>query len=138
VMAVLASFRGTCSRRKVGCVLADQRNRILATGYNGVASGLPHCIDHPCPGANLPSGTGLNLCQAIHAEANALISCRNPEDIYTCYSTASPCEQCIRFLLNTSCKRIVFAEIYPHIESERLWASQGREWVHIEKEKVWT
>lgn len=128
-MARLAATRGTCARRRVGCVLVDEQNRILATGYNGVASGLPHCIDHPCPGAGQPSGQGLHLCGAIHAEANALISCRNPEDIKTIYTTASPCINCTRLLLNTPCESIVFIEQYPHNESEILWTSQGRKWI---------
>jgi dCMP deaminase len=138
-MAELASYRGTCARRRVGCILVDRNNRVLSTGYNGVASGLPHCTDTPCPGAGLPSGTGLHLCQAIHAEANALISCRDPEDIYAAYCTASPCVQCVRMLMNTPCIKIVFAEEYPHSESRDLWTfnrvygRDDRQWIHIPK-----
>jgi len=73
-MAELVSTRATCARRKVGCVLVNSRKHILATGYNGVASGMPHCIDEPCPGANYPSGEGLDKCEAIHAEQNAFAS----------------------------------------------------------------
>jgi deoxycytidylate deaminase len=97
-----------------------------------VASGLPHCTDKPCKGASLPSGTGLNLCEAIHAEANALISCRDPEDIYAAYCSASPCVHCVRMLMNTPCVRIVFTEEYPHPESRDLWLGRpDREWLHI-------
>ena len=128
-MAKLVSTRGTCIRRQVGCVLVDARNHVLATGYNGVASGLPHCIDHPCAGANLPSGEGLSVCCANHAENNALISCRNPEDIKVLFSTTSPCIHCTRLLLNTSCETIVFIDEYPHEESKFLWESLGRRWV---------
>ena len=35
------SSRATCIRRAVGCVLVDEHGEILATGYNGVASGVP-------------------------------------------------------------------------------------------------
>lgn len=128
-----ASLRATCCRRQVGCVLVDEHSQIISTGYNGVASGLVHCIDTPCPGANLPSGTGLNLCEAIHAEANALIQCNRPQDVHYCYSTASPCINCLRMLLNTSCKHIVFSEEYPHPESKQLWEGQGRKWTHYQK-----
>lgn len=158
-MARLASTRSTCFRRNVGCILVNSRNRVLATGYNGVASGQPHCnfedpdqsyvklvgqfaplevpIRHPylCDGANSPSGTDLNRCKAIHAEMNALVSCGNPEDIFACYVTASPCIQCVRSLINTPCKRIVFEEVYPHPEAECEWKDSeivhGRTWVHF-------
>ena len=130
-IASVVAKRSTCARRKVGCVLVDKYDQILATGYNGVAKGLPHCIDEPCPGAALPSGTGLNTCQALHSEANALIQCRAINDIVTCYTTVSPCNNCIRMLLNTPCQLIVFSELYPHMDALDLWVSQGRHWIHI-------
>lgn len=129
-MARLVARRATCARRAVGCVLVDVNNHVLATGYNGVARTRPHCIDSPCKGAHQPSGTALHACEAIHAEANALIQCHDVDRIHTCYCTASPCVQCLRLLLNTSCGRIVFAEQYPHSESRDMWISAGREWVH--------
>lgn len=33
----------TCVRKGVGCVLLDVNGHVLSTGWNGVASGLPHC-----------------------------------------------------------------------------------------------
>jgi dCMP deaminase len=128
-MAKLVATRGTCIRRKVGCVLVNKRNHVIATGYNGVAAGFTHCLDHPCPGADQPSGSGLDMCEASHAEQSALLQCRDVYEIHTLYSTTSPCIQCIKLLLNTSCQRIVFAEEYPHGISKQLWLSAGREWV---------
>lgn len=125
MMAVLASTRGTCGRRRVGCVLVDRHNHVLATGYNGVASGVAHCTDVACPGRDLPSGTGLDKCEALHAEENALIQCTRPNDIDTVYSMASPCIHCVRRLMNTAARRIVFAEVYPHPESELLWTGRS-------------
>lgn len=42
-MATLVASRATCFRRAVGCVLVNERGHVLATGYNGVAAGQPHC-----------------------------------------------------------------------------------------------
>lgn len=131
-IAKLVARRATCARRQVGCVLVNEQNHILATGYNGVARGQPHCIDTACPGAHCASGTGLHLCQAIHAEQNALLQCRNITEIYAAYVTASPCVQCLRLLLNTSCQVIVFDQEYPHSESKDLWEADGREWRQYE------
>lgn len=131
-MAKLVSTRGTCPRRRVGCVLINKRGHVIATGYNGVASGLVHCTESPCPGANLSSGCGLDKCQALHAEQNALLQCRDVYEIDTAYITASPCITCTKLFLNSSCNRIVFTEEYPHAEASFLWQFAGRQWDKFE------
>lgn len=143
-LALLTAQRTTCCRRAVGCVLLNARGHVLATGYNGVAAGLPHCNDpedpilhrpgpfpRACSGANAPSGTNLDGCQAIHAEQNAMLQCKDVYSIHTCYVTASPCMTCVKLLLNTSCERIVFVEEYPHPEARKLWESAGRAWEQL-------
>ena len=119
-MARLIATRGTCRRRKVGCVLVNSRRHVLATGYNGVPSGFYHCTDAPCPGADYVSGEGLDKCEATHAEQNALLQCHDVHDIHTAYITCAPCVHCVKLLLNTSCKRIVFGERYTP-QAEELW-----------------
>ena len=129
-MAQLIAERGTCARRKVGCVLVNARGHVLSTGYNGVASGFKHCNENSeCPGAQSASGTNLDKCGAIHAEQNALLQCRDPYEIHTCYTTTSCCTHCVKLLLNTSCQRIVFLEEYPHEDPKELWSLAGREWI---------
>lgn len=151
-LALLTAQRTTCCRRAVGCVLLNARGHVLATGYNGVAAGLPHCnhvelvdcatisearpklvetFPHACAGAWSPSGTNLDGCQAIHAEQNALLQCRDVYAIHTCYVTASPCMTCVKLLLNTSCQRIVFVEEYPHSAAKELWTGAGRAWEQL-------
>lgn len=144
-MAVVTASRATCLRRSVGCVFLNSRGHVISTGYNGVASGLPHCnepdkyslerwdIKYPnaCPGASASSGTNLDACQAIHAEQNALLQCKDVYDIETAYVTTSPCVTCTKLLLNTRCKRIIYLEEYPHTEARQLWQSANREWVKL-------
>lgn len=140
-LAQVTAQRATCCRRKVGAVLLNDRGHVLATGYNGVAAGLPHCnhhdpfhetgLPHACAGAHARSGTNLDACQAIHAEQNALLQCRDVYSIHTAYVTASPCVTCVKLLLNTGCQRIVFLEEYPHGESKKIWTGSGRSWEQI-------
>lgn len=142
-MAVLTSKRATCLRRQVGAVLLNERGHVLATGYNGVAAGQPHCnhhdpsyhLDgghpHACHGWKAPSGTNLDACQAIHAEQNAMLQCKDVYSIHTCYVTVSPCVTCTKLLLNTSCQRIVFLEPYPHSDAQKLWEGAGRRWEQL-------
>lgn len=124
--------RSTCCRRSVGCVLLDDRGHILATGYNGVPAGYPHCSEgHKCPGSDLPSGQGLDSCFAIHAEQNALLQCPDVKLIRGCVVSCAPCVTCTKLLLNTGCRCIVFREDYPHSEvAATLWKQAGRMWVH--------
>ena len=129
-LAELVSQRATCARRKVGCVLVNQRGHIIATGYNGVPSGHNHCIDDPCPGAAFSRGEGLDRCEAIHAEQNALLQCRNVQEIAAAYVTTQPCMTCTKLLLNTSCQMIIYNEPYVHPQAAELWIKNGREIIH--------
>jgi len=125
-MALILRLRGTCIRRQVACILVNERGHVLATGYNGVPSGERHCNFLQCPGAKYKSGEGLDLCEAVHAEANALMQCSDISKIYVAYITSSPCIFCMRMLLNTSCKTIVFKEKYPHEQALELWRDNDR------------
>lgn len=156
-MAVVreTSKRATCMRRQVGCVLMDKDGHILSTGYNGVAAGRPHCNEfippensnkvvikarscgltsqsypNACTGAASKSGTNLDACEAIHAEQNALLRCRDIREIHTAYISCSPCMTCAKLLSNTGCRRIVFGELYPNSSAvETFWLSGGGEWI---------
>lgn len=141
-LAVLTATRSTCLRRHVGCVLFNSRHHILSTGYNGVAAGMPHCNDmdgdiepwcypNRCEGAQSASGQNLDGCEAIHAEQNALLQCRNVYEIEICVTTTSPCVTCVKLLLNTSCQEILYREEYPHTAAKDLWVKANRIWSHI-------
>jgi len=129
--AHLLALRGTCRKRQVGCVLIDINGHILSTGYNGTAAGLSHCIDVPCGGVGKPNGS--DSCQGIHAELNALLRCADVSKIYTTYVTVLPCNNCMKTLLNTGCKRIVYAEGHENeqnVLSE--WTKTGRSVLHLD------
>ncbi len=128
-IAKLVSTRATCPRRWVGCVLINKRGHILATGYNGVPAGVPHCTGTPCPG--VADHTSLDACEAVHAEQNALLQCRDVHEIEVAYITIPPCVPCMKLLMNTSCQRIVHLEDYSKAEPER-WRALGRQWEKLE------
>lgn len=125
----------TCPRRKVGAMIADERGRPLAVGYNGPAAGRPHCTDHPCPGASYPSGQGLEFCEAIHAEQNAILQLRNPDRAFTIFLTTFPCNSCIKLLLGTPIQEIVYRDGYPHGESALWWEEAGRKTFQVDSQK---
>ena len=120
VCAIAMSSLSTCKRRQVGCILLDDNYKIIGSGYNGNPTGFIHCIDKPCAGSGCKSGTGLDECEAIHAEQNALMQCTNVNDIAYCVTTTFPCAHCLKMLLNTGCKCIVYQNDYVNI-TKHLW-----------------
>jgi dCMP deaminase len=123
-MAIDLMQLSTCRRRKVGCILVDDQYRIVGSGVNGVPRKWTHCTDEPCPGVGYKSGVGLETCQAIHAEQNALIQCIHQDSIWTAYCTSSPCMHCVKMLANTGCMKIVFKEEYD-LDAGKLWKSHN-------------
>lgn len=129
-VARVLSWRGTCPRRRVGCVLTDELGRILATGYNGAPRGYVHCTDVPCPGAGAPPGAALDLCEASHAEANAVAFCPDITRVRRVFCTTSPCLSCVKLLLQTGAEDLYFLEEYPHELARDRWVRGGRRWTH--------
>jgi len=127
-IAFALSARATCPKLSVGCVLIDEYSRILGTGYNGAPRHLPHCTEHPCAGATAPRGA--DLCEAVHAEQNALLNCTDPLKIKVAYITHAPCMRCTKVLLNTSCEYIIFANrSQEEPAAKSLWERAGRRWI---------
>jgi dCMP deaminase len=115
-MARLAARRSTCLRRAVGAVLVKDR-RVLATGYNGVPSGITHCEKTGCLRERLgiASGERHELCRGLHAEQNAIIqaalhgvSIRDS----VLYCTNLSCVICAKMLINAGVRRIVYLDGY--------------------------
>jgi len=104
--------------------------RILATGYNGVPTGLAHCEDVGCLRDRLciPSGQHHELCRAIHAEQNAVVQAARHGttiDGSTAYCTHQPCVLCAKILINAGIVEIVYRDSYPDALAEELLAEAG-------------
>lgn len=116
-MADFAAKRTTCLRRAVGAVIVKDR-RILATGYNGAPQGLTHCAELGClrQELNVPSGQRHELCRALHAEQNAIITAARYGvniDGATIYVNTQPCVVCAKMLINAGISEIVYKNPYP-------------------------
>jgi dCMP deaminase len=127
--------RSTCLRRHTGALLVKDK-RILATGYNGVPSGLAHCEEVGClrEQRQIASGSHHELCRGIHAEQNAVIQAARhgiPIDGATVYSTHQPCVLCAKILINAGVVRIVYRDPYPDELATEMLAEAGVEIVHF-------
>lgn len=129
-IAYLISRRSTCLRRQVGAVIVKQ-NQILATGYNGVPSGIKHCNEQGgCLREKLcvPSGQRHELCRGLHAEQNAIIqaavhglSIRDAK----IYCTTMPCIVCTKMIINAGMEEIIYSEGYQDELSQEMMEQAG-------------
>ena len=112
----VVATRSTCLRRSVGALIVRDK-RILATGYNGAPSGLPHCLEVGCLRDQLgvPSGERQELCRGLHAEQNAIIQASlHGVSIKggTIYVTLAPCVTCAKMIINAGIERVVYRDSY--------------------------
>ncbi|GAB4408825.1 MAG: cytidine/deoxycytidylate deaminase family protein [Thermodesulfovibrionales bacterium] len=120
-IAKVVSSRATCLRRRYGAVIVKD-NVIISTGYNGSPRGSVNCIDRgTCrrEELNVPAGERYELCEAVHAEQNAVIN-GSPErmknaTIYIAgfeesdeFADGKPCLLCRRMIQNAMIKEVVY------------------------------
>lgn len=128
-VAELVKQRSTCMRRQVGAVLVKDK-RILATGYNGAPSGLPHCHETGClrQQMKVPSGERHELCRGLHAEQNVLlqaalhgVSVQGSKLYVTCV----PCSICAKMIINAGIREVVYNGDYPDKISAGFFKASG-------------
>ncbi len=136
-IATVVAERSTCRRHHVGAVAVRDKH-ILATGYNGAASGLKDCLELGClrDEMNIESGTRHEICRAIHAEQNVIIQASlhgvNLTGA-TVYVTHPPCILCARMLVNAKIKRFVTFGNYADDSFKDLFKEAGIEFELHEK-----
>jgi len=131
----LVATRSTCLRRQVGALLVKDRN-ILATGYNGVPSGITHCNTVGCLRAqlNIPSGERHELCRGLHAEQNAIIQAARHGiniDGATLYCTTMPCIICTKMIINAGIGAVVYTEGYADELAREMIEEAGIKVIHF-------
>lgn len=122
-VAEVVALRSPCARARVGAVIVDPTNRIVATSYNGPPSNFPRPWEDNCDGRQGEAGfcirgkygptedtvISYSDCSTIHAETNALMFCdRRDREGGTIYVTSAPCLTCAKAVANSGLKRIVW------------------------------
>jgi len=116
-LASLVATRSSCIRRNVGAVIVKDK-RVLATGYNNVPIGAPHCSETGClrEERKIPSGERQEICRGLHAEQNAIIQAArfgiSIKDAVL-YCTHQPCVTCAKMLINAGITEVIFDGEYP-------------------------
>ncbi len=113
--AFLISTRSICERLQVGCVVVtsgDQKNRIVAAGYNGFLPGTPHT-------SRIREG---HEQATVHAEQNAIAdAARRGISLEGCtaYTTHYPCINCAKILAAAGIRTIKYHVDYRNDELVR-------------------
>ncbi len=120
-IAKVVASRSTCLRRRYGSVIEKDRV-IVSTGYNGAPRGSENCVDRSTckrKELNVPSGERYELCEAVHAEQNAIVN-GSPErmkdaTIYiagfeedSSIAEGKPCLLCRRMIRNAQIREVVY------------------------------
>jgi len=120
-IADAVSKRSTCLRRMYGAVIV-KNDEIVATGYNGAPRGCDNCIETGiCEREKLgvPKGERYELCKAVHAEQNAIISASRQEMLGATMYIAGleaeskeradfhPCMICDKLIQNSGIERVI-------------------------------
>ena len=122
-IAKVVSKRSTCLRRKYGAVIVKDRV-MISSGYNGSPRGVKNCIDTgKCTREeqNIPSGERYELCEAVHAEQNAIINAQPDRmknaTIYIAgfeednsIAKGKPCKLCDRMIRNAQIKEVIYLD----------------------------
>ena len=117
-----AVLRGsTCLRRQYGAIIVNN-DEIIASGYNGSARKEQNCSDSGyCEreAQGVPKGERYELCLAVHAEQNCMISAARRDclgaTLYIVgkevktgeYANPAPCLICRRMLKNSGIVAII-------------------------------
>lgn len=124
-MAVIASKRSTCSRKRVGAIIALD-GRVLSIGYAGSPAGTPHCTDVGCLIG--PEG---GCVRTVHAELNAIAFAAKQGislNHSTLYCTDSPCLSCAKAIINAGIIAVRYIREYRDLSGLELLNSANIDW----------
>ena len=132
--------RATCDRGRSGCVIAKD-NQILATGYVGAPSGLPHCdeVGHQLKKTVHEDGSETTHCvRSVHAEQNAICQAARRGIAIggaTLYCKMTPCRSCAMMIINCGVVRVICERKYhTGAESEAMFRTAGIPIQYVEEE----
>jgi len=117
--------RSTCIRRCFGAIIV-KNDEIIATGFNGAPRGRKNCCDLKyClrEKMEIPRGERYEMCRAVHAEQNAIISASRRDIIdSTLYlvgkeaesnnyvANSNPCSLCKKMIINSGIKEVILRD----------------------------
>lgn len=104
-VALLSSFRSKDPNTKVGACIVNPAKRIIGIGYNGLPLG---CSDDEYPWDRQGDFLATKYPYVVHAEPNAILNATTSLQNATLYVTLFPCHECIKLIIQSGIKEIVY------------------------------
>jgi dCMP deaminase len=126
-MARIWAENSYCIRRKVGALIVKER-MVISDGYNGTPTGFEN---------NCEDENGNTKAYVLHAEANAITKVAqssNSSKGATLYTTASPCLECAKLIIQSGITRVVYGEEYRITDGIELLERAGISTVYLSVE----
>jgi len=105
LMCDVIKLRSKDPKKQVGsCLVSLKDNRIISTGYNSLKQGSNDNIDW--------NDRELVHKLVLHSEVNTILYSNSKFENTVLYTNLSPCLQCIKLLIASNVKKIIFKEKY--------------------------
>ncbi len=101
-MACLVAMRSPDPSTKHGCVVVDEKHRILGLGYNGFPRGGKDIY---------PTTRPEKYPFMVHSEPNALLNCSIRPEGGSIYVTGIPCSSCMLLMVQAGITKIIYGQI---------------------------
>ena len=104
-------------RKKVGCLIVKD-NAIISDGYNGTPAGFDNKCEDYVDSHHMLASRAYKLVtkpEVLHAETNAITKLAKSTQSSvgsTMYTTASPCLDCAKLIIQSGISRVVYSELY--------------------------
>jgi dCMP deaminase len=134
-LALVVESGAKCLGSRVGAVIVRD-NRVLGSGYNGTPAGYPNCTESErgcrrcalrleAPDAGL-AGKLYDICLCVHAEQNAMLTAARfgtAIDGAVVYTTVQPCFNCLKEIMQTRIRGVVFRRDWEARHPDYAWVS---------------
>lgn len=112
-IAQTVSTRSPDPKTQVGCVIVDQDNRIVSTGYNGSPAKYP--------GTKENWETEMKHTHVLHAELNAILYARTSLKDCKLYVTHKPCLNCAKLICGSGIGMVYYSNWRPDDGADELF-----------------
>lgn len=139
--ALEVSLRSKDPSTQVGAVIANQENKQISIGYNGLPDGMSDDDFYwNSPGEEIKDLYTTKNPWVVHAERNAILNCKGTRlDGTTLYVTLFPCNECAKSIIQSGIKKVVYLRMYRHNDlvdiTKAMFDYAGVEYVPFNKNK---
>lgn len=129
-MATSWSRLSKARRKQVGCLIVRD-GTIISDGYNGTPRGFSNNCEVEEAAPSMLASRGYTLAtkpEVLHAESNAITKLAKSTQSSagaTMYTTASPCLDCAKLIIQSNIVRLVYNELYKDEEGINLLKKAG-------------